>query len=308
MGIMALRRLMLEGQSLGASRVGWPADTYVDALSHQLDDLGLRRFCEGEDEVVDQILEDFLKAIAHGQTVSRPAFERRLRAWRREEPLLRARLRREQRAGSPSVYSGSPADEGELARALEQAIEDHRQQAVAEAFAKLQEDALEALTKMWREEWEPRARSWTSLADVFDDLHWVLKVGWDMSKSVLQHSGWFELERLQELLARTESIKELARVLGRWRQSEVLDEEMEIIRVLERVSLMGRVPITTSHVPQETRGVTRSGDVSRMLPVEAALLLHPKLRVVWHARRAERALNTYRVQGVMDGAAALVSG
>lgn len=36
----------------------------------------------------------------------------------------------------------------------------------------------------------------------------------------------------------------------------------------------------------------------RVLPVEASLLGHPKLRLLWHARRAERALLTYRVEGV----------
>lgn len=35
-----------------------------------------------------------------------------------------------------------------------------------------------------------------------------------------------------------------------------------------------------------------------MLPIEASILGHPKLRLVWHARRAERALLTYRVEGM----------
>lgn len=35
-----------------------------------------------------------------------------------------------------------------------------------------------------------------------------------------------------------------------------------------------------------------------MLPSEAANLGHPTLRLLWHARRAERALITYRVEGI----------
>jgi uncharacterized protein with von Willebrand factor type A (vWA) domain len=35
-----------------------------------------------------------------------------------------------------------------------------------------------------------------------------------------------------------------------------------------------------------------------MLPVEAVNLGHPKLRMLWHARRAERALLSYRVEGI----------
>jgi len=37
-----------------------------------------------------------------------------------------------------------------------------------------------------------------------------------------------------------------------------------------------------------------------MLPQEAAFLGHPVLRGLWHVRRAEQALLTYRVQGVMS--------
>jgi uncharacterized protein with von Willebrand factor type A (vWA) domain len=35
-----------------------------------------------------------------------------------------------------------------------------------------------------------------------------------------------------------------------------------------------------------------------MLPAEGMLLVHPTLRLLWHARRAERTLLTYRVEGV----------
>jgi uncharacterized protein with von Willebrand factor type A (vWA) domain len=36
-----------------------------------------------------------------------------------------------------------------------------------------------------------------------------------------------------------------------------------------------------------------------MLPVESLMLGHPRLRLLWHARRAERALLTYRVEGTV---------
>jgi len=39
--------------------------------------------------------------------------------------------------------------------------------------------------------------------------------------------------------------------------------------------------------------VQRSGRIARMLPAEAMLLGHPRLRLVWHARRAERTLLAY---------------
>jgi uncharacterized protein with von Willebrand factor type A (vWA) domain len=56
--------------------------------------------------------------------------------------------------------------------------------------------------------------------------------------------------------------------------------------------------IDTPAVPHDTRGVERSGDITRMLPSEAVLFIRPTLRLLWHAKRAERALATYRVRGV----------
>lgn len=52
----------------------------------------------------------------------------------------------------------------------------------------------------------------------------------------------------------------------------------------------------TVHIPDmpgETRGIRRSDRIARMLPAEAMLLGHPRLRLVWHARRAERTLLSY---------------
>jgi uncharacterized protein with von Willebrand factor type A (vWA) domain len=63
-------------------------------------------------------------------------------------------------------------------------------------------------------------------------------------------------------------------------------EETTALREDRRVT---RVP----DLPGETRGVRRSARVARMLPQEAMLLAHPRLRLVWHARHAERTLLTY---------------
>ncbi|MEG0323738.1 MAG: hypothetical protein RR619_07055, partial [Raoultibacter sp.] len=58
-----------------------------------------------------------------------------------------------------------------------------------------------------------------------------------------------------------------------------------------------RREIQTPLIPGEVRGLERSGEITRMLPAEALMLGHPQLRMLWHARRAERALLTYRVEG-----------
>ena len=56
--------------------------------------------------------------------------------------------------------------------------------------------------------------------------------------------------------------------------------------------------VQTEFAPHEVHGL--SDDLSRMIPAEAATLGHPVLKYLWHARRIEHALLTYRVQGVMS--------
>jgi uncharacterized protein with von Willebrand factor type A (vWA) domain len=53
--------------------------------------------------------------------------------------------------------------------------------------------------------------------------------------------------------------------------------------------VVARVP----EMPGETRGIHRSARIARMLPSETMKLTHPRLRLLWHAHRAERSLLTY---------------
>jgi uncharacterized protein with von Willebrand factor type A (vWA) domain len=71
--------------------------------------------------------------------------------------------------------------------------------------------------------------------------------------------------------------------------SQSLVEVMEQAVALRAESRSVRVP----DMPGETRGIHRSDRIARMLPAEAMLLGHPRLRLVWHARRAERSLLCY---------------
>jgi uncharacterized protein with von Willebrand factor type A (vWA) domain len=52
---------------------------------------------------------------------------------------------------------------------------------------------------------------------------------------------------------------------------------------------------------QETRGLTRSGDISRLLPAEAALLARGRTvraaKLLFYARLAEKGLQTYERDG-----------
>jgi uncharacterized protein with von Willebrand factor type A (vWA) domain len=135
------------------------------------------------------------------------------------------------------------------------------------------------------------------VADVFGDLGELLGRGRDLSQGVLRHVGWKDLLRLRALMEGLPELREVVRALGRLQDSEQGPSVAERVfgpvrRVEEELAL-----VRTPGVPPDVRGVERSGEIARMLPVEALLLGHPTLRYLWHARRAERALLTYSVEG-----------
>ncbi|MGV2479890.1 UNVERIFIED_CONTAM: VWA domain-containing protein, partial [Salmonella enterica subsp. enterica serovar Weltevreden] len=108
--------------------------------------------------------------------------------------------------------------------------------------------------------------------------------------------GWREVLRIRRLLERLPELADCIRRLGRARPSDERDDasrsqvevmDSAVARHTERRTV--RVPA----MPGETRGAHRADRIARMLPVESVLLGHPALRLVWHARRAERTLLCY---------------
>lgn len=154
------------------------------------------------------------------------------------------------------------------------------------------------------EEWQERCGQIDELIEVFgrlpDDGN---NNRWDELRGLLRSSQWQDVLRIRRLLERLPELVRIIRALGRARQSEdqgaarltrveVLDEA--IAQRLERRTV--RVP----DMPGETRGVHRSDRIARMLPAETMLLGHPRLRLVWHARRAERTLLCYEDDDRME--------
>ncbi|MEG1456336.1 MAG: hypothetical protein RSC66_12285, partial [Comamonas sp.] len=146
--------------------------------------------------------------------------------------------------------------------------------------------------------WGERARAWSEIVDVFGDLGEMMGRGWDFSCGVLRHTGWLDLLRLRKLIEQLPQLREIVRALGRLHAAQ--DDESVAQRILAPVRRLEleRREVRTPLIPAEMRGLERSGDIARMLPIEALMLGHRTLRMLWHARRSERALLTYRVEGV----------
>jgi uncharacterized protein with von Willebrand factor type A (vWA) domain len=289
--ILAWRAALLDGELPAESAVKWPGGEADARMRETIEGLHILPFCKDQPEIVDPLLRDLLE-------MNETAGERYKQLLKELEELARLKRveaeqaeemqggkKRKQAAGGAGG-GGEPSEAGEVVDAA----------ARADAWRRAWEAAGSSELNGWRE----KVRVWSSLSEVFDDLRMVTGLGWDLSKSMLRHVGWQQLERLRSLLESAEQLKAIIRELGKLQLIEEEDPNspahiiFEALRSAERTWEEIRTPL----VPAETRGVRRSGDLSRMLPVEAALLNNPTLRLLWHAKRAEHALMTYQVEGV----------
>lgn len=170
-------------------------------------------------------------------------------------------------------------------------IVDYRDRGAREADAHTM--AVEAFAADWAE----RCGELDELIGAFGDLGDLLKnTRWDALRGLLRSREWHELVRIRRLLERLPDLVRVIRGLGRARPvGEEIETSQALQLVIEPAAAQSTVArrVRVPDMPGETRGVHRSGRVARMLPAEAVLLGHPQLRLVWHARHAERTLLAY---------------
>lgn len=283
--VLAWRESLLRGAAPDPLPRGWPTPEMGTLFAGLLASTHLLRFTRGEAEIVDAVLLDFLTLADRAGTWERELFEETFRGL-----LDAAKLRREQEARARKERKGArgPVDETNvpmLRRDAEEAAREKAKALVAQAFTS---------------GWGPRTAAWVAIEEMFGPLSNLLGLGWDLSRSVLRSTGWLAAEKLRALLERLPDLKRVIEALGRMsvppdpKAKSLLEEIVgPLVRPLET-----KVPVRSPQIPVEMRGVERSGEIGRMLPSEAALLTHPLLRFVWHARRAERALLTYEAEGI----------
>ena len=288
-GVRIWRDALLDGRLPPADT--WPPAEVAGPVRRALDRMGVARFCKDQPELVDDLLKDVLSAFSRREEAVRTEVAHRIREL---EELERTRLRKlEQLARKLEVRSRQTKRRPGPVRLDEETLRRLRKQAEREILERAP-DADASLIGAWEE----RARAWAEIAGVFGDLGEMLGRGWDLTLGVLRHTGWRDILRLRELVERLPRMRELVQALGRLHESDAKESVAERVFLPMRRLEEERREVRTPLVPADTRGVERSGSIARMLPVEAAMLGHPKLRMLWHARRSEQALLTYRVEGV----------
>jgi uncharacterized protein with von Willebrand factor type A (vWA) domain len=282
-GARAWRDALMEGR-LPAEDV-WPPPHIAAPVRKALADLDLVRFCKGQSELTDTVLVDIVASFARQSTAWSAEVSARLSEL---EALERERVAEEELRRTRKVRK---AREVRLEDATLRRLREQAEREAAEYRAGSDCDIVAT--------WGERARAWSAISDVFGDLGNLMGRGFDMCRSVLKRVGWLEILKFRELLERVPQLREIVQQLGRLQASDEGESVAEKLLVPVRRVEEERREVRTPLAPTETRGVERSGEFSRMLPVEAAMLGHPRLRILWHARRAERALLTYRVEGVV---------
>ena len=273
-GVVDWRTALLEGRIPDRDECGgWPPEEIDAPVRRTLENLPLAYFCRDQPELTDIVIRDILAAWER-RFAYESELDRIFRELRKIEVLARRKASRKARLRKLTVSELRIAAAKKMA---ERGWTDDDKLASA---------------------WGGRVRAWSEVADIFGDLGMLLGRGWDLSQGVLRQTGWLEVVKISELLKRLPQLRDIIQALGRLqtgRDGESVSEKvMNKIRRLEEELREVRTPL----VPTEARGVERSGDIGRMLPVEAAMLGHPKMKMLWHARRAERALLSYHYEGL----------
>jgi uncharacterized protein with von Willebrand factor type A (vWA) domain len=157
--------------------------------------------------------------------------------------------------------------------------------------------AIDMALEAFSADWETRTGEFDELIEVFGFLPDGAKdTRWDQIHGLLQQAGWQDILRIRRQLEDLPDLARLIRSLGRVERMPETDEHSQRSKPVLAPATALKPLARTVHVPDlpgETRGIKRADRIARMLPVEAMLLGHPKLRLIWHARRAESTLLCY---------------
>jgi uncharacterized protein with von Willebrand factor type A (vWA) domain len=288
--VVCLRRGLLRGE-LPRERLVWPTEVLSEVLLDSLGRSGIVELCRGEPDLTDEVIATILDAVTGAESLC-------FSASAHFAGLAIAELRRRQQVWSSCSTStcGSGADGAGGSQRLPDIAPAARDEIVAEA-RRIAVDIAAAKIRSEVSCWRERAEAIVQLREMIVLL--APKRGWDLSRGILRALSAKSATSAYDLVRHLQRLKDLVLYLGRLRDPSGASDET----IFERISGPMRRTLPRL-VPQrsdelrgpEVRDLDRSGDFGRMLPCEAVWLMHPALKRVWNARRAENALLVYRAE------------
>ncbi len=162
--------------------------------------------------------------------------------------------------------------------------------------------SIARMAGMFRAQWQTQRQDWEPVLALFKSLGDLPNLRWDTLQGRLQSRGWREALRIGHLLDKLPELARFIDAVGRARRCADLPLAVDPCPRADAPRPPVAVAITTElqDQPSELRGIKRSGQLSRMLASEAAMVRHPVLRRLWRARFAEQQLLTYEDAAVLD--------
>ena len=161
-------------------------------------------------------------------------------------------------------------------------------------------EAIAAMAQAYRDEWDVQRASWEEITALLLGLGDLALMQWDALQGRLNTREWKAAQRLSELLCRLPEVVALIRRLGRGVPRPAP------ARALPQPDAGPQPPVPVCwretrlpDAPGEVRGIRQGASVFRMVPAEAAQLMHPVLHKLWRARLAESRLQVWDEEAVI---------
>lgn len=136
---------------------------------------------------------------------------------------------------------------------------------------------------------EAKVNEYSKLIKIVSPFSDYLSGYWDMSRSLWQDTSFDVLEHYSDLLGREKELKELADMLGQWRDAEIEIEEETLEKTIVRQKW-----VTDPNMRSEISGIHESNDLNTLLSSEAALLGDSATESAFLKRFADGQLLTFR--------------
>lgn len=283
----------------------WPEEPLRFVLVRSFSTLGVARFAQKYPAVLDALLRSVLELICKYQKTvigEVDMVEREVdgsgQVYMTAAELMAEEVKRRGEIARSANQAGGMQPAATASQSTDEEEEDVAEERASWSFER---QTAEMLVAGVVAQWQKPIDTLSKAGRAFDGLESLLGGArggaFDLGGNIWNRKGWAEMDKMREKLEDLKELRDLVRSLGRgggWgplRRAPVQHLEMSGRPGLLRTTLEA----------QETRGLTRSDDISRLLPSEAALLARGRVvrqaKLLFYARLAEKGLSTYERDG-----------
>ncbi len=152
-------------------------------------------------------------------------------------------------------------------------------------------EKLEEEQDQFKDLLDKKAEEYQRLFDLISPFADYVGRYWDMSRELWQDTSFDILEKYDDLLQNEASLKELADMLGKMREAEIITEE----EIYERVIVRKRWE-EDNQFKAEITGVHESDDLNNMVSSEIGLLSDETTETLFLKKFADKGLQTFHFQ------------